>query len=229
MLYLDSHFLQSWRTYLEDNPTDPGAKLEAPPIFGILTSIVVQTPHLRSLSFIVAESIGPGSVWRKFGGTSRSILSLAPIKAFIQPRFPAFTFSELTSLRVDGFEGLDPLLRMCPSLQRLDVLNSGGFDHSATVKLLECLQHLPHLKSMSFSPRTLALPFAEPSPLQHSAGLVKAIGERLPLLERLSLQTRWLGYGVFLVPLGAEPEVNRFFPLSSPIYAKSSLNIIGPS
>lgn len=214
MLYLDSSFLHSWRTYLDESSQGPTSFFAGPAIFITFARILSQTPHLRSLSFKVAESIGPSSVWRKFGSSPSSILSLEPIQeAFALP--PSFhmsgpkerSFPEMTALRVDGFEGLGPLLRMCPNLQVLDVLNSGGFDNTATEKLLRHIRSLPHLKSLAFSPNSIARATSENGESQHSAGLVKAIGKAVPSLERLSLQTRWLGYGVFLVPLGAEAEV----------------------
>ncbi|KAF8309365.1 hypothetical protein DL93DRAFT_1770947 [Clavulina sp. PMI_390] len=241
VLYLDSSFLSAWRTYIDERSHLRSSYFTGPPIFITFARLLTSTPHLRSLSLKVAETVGPGSGWRKFGSVPRSILSLTPLEeAFSVPLFSSlgapksvasellapivkhnrdlygggeWKLHEMTYLRVDGFEGLGYLLHLCPNLQVLSALNSGGFDHAATTDFLSHLSDVPYLKSLAFSPSSVALPGInvqvgelEFEVRQHTAALVKSIGQALPLLERLSLQTRWLGYDVFLVPLGAEPE-----------------------
>lgn len=90
--------------------------------------LLSQVSNIRSLSFRVAESFGPGSVWRKFDATPSSILSLDLLKdafSILVPRLPHdFALADLTSLRIDAFEGLGSLLEVCPNLRELNVFNS---------------------------------------------------------------------------------------------------------
>ena len=184
-------------------------RFEGPAIFITFARLLSQASRLRSMSFKVAESFGPGSVWRKFEATRLSALSLGPMKDAFTTLSSGlshdFALVNLTSLRVDAFEGLGPLLRICPNLRELNIFNSGGFDTAATERLMECLPYVPQLRSLSFTPSTIASYRRE----HNSAWLMKAIGKNLPLLEKLSLQTRWLGYGAFLVPMRIEVEVGR--------------------
>lgn len=204
-IYLDPRFVQMWRIETNDIDMVLKGRFEPPTIFTTFTRVLSQASHLCSLSFKVAESFGPGSVWRKVDATPSSHLSLDPLKDAFDLS-PHFALVKLTSLRIDAFEGLEPLLRMCPNLRELNILNSGGFGSAATASLVEFLRCVPQLKSLSFSPSTIASA-RKGTQRHHSAWLLMAIGEALPMLERLSLQTRWLGYGAFLVSMGVEVEV----------------------
>ena len=246
-IYLDVMFLEAWRGTNETFNYQYAANesYNGPPIFLPFARLLfVLQDSLASLSFKISESTGLASPWRRFPYIQVSLSFNPWLQLALSIQFRSntitpvsFALGNLTKLHIDGFHDLAPLLKLCPNLRHLAVCNSGGYDAASTTRLVQNLElYTPHLTYLSLTPETLVLdqpPSPEPPkelepplPLESktsSTELIQAIGNALPYIEQLFLQTRWFGYGTSFVSINADPDVRMRFILSSLSYMTCSL------
>ncbi|KAF8338073.1 uncharacterized protein EI90DRAFT_3041505 [Cantharellus anzutake] len=127
--------------------------------------------------------------------------------------------TQLKLIEMDGFQDLEPLMRLTPNLKVLRLTMSSGFSQSANAELVQALAHVPHLRELVFSPETLRLytPFTEDNLLGDfdeitevtengtNVEIIKSIGKLVPELEILDLRNRWFGMKGMFFPPSVEP------------------------
>ena len=132
----------------------------------------------------------------------------------------------LTTIELDSFSDVAPLLRLAPNLENLRVYLPSGFAQYTNAEFVEALRFVPHLKTLVYSPESLRVtstihevqaaisedPDVVFEQSDYSAELLIAIAKALPILESLDLRTRFHGEEI-VFPAGTEfikPEVGLY-------------------
>lgn len=240
-IFMDVEFLDAWKTWAILGPRD-----EAPGHQSIYTSLVKvlsQTRAIQALRVRVAENSGPRSAWRRFALSQAVGVPWGPAieEALATHNIRPFTLPMLQTIELDGFEDLAGLLRLTPNLSSLSTSLSAGFAQRTNLQLVEALKLVPELKELTYTPESLRMrSFAAPREdefpqhgvavgeatpsdvVESTVELVKALGEVIPRLEKLDLQTRWYGYGVYFCstvdPIQAEAS-RRYAQSNLPLRA----------
>lgn len=211
---MDVEFYDVWQSWAFISPLQRNELLlrSPPPLspYAALASVLAATPGLRTLRLRIAESHGPRSAWHKFAmsraigtpfgvglehalvlaGSSSQRISLATVQ-----------LPEMTTLELDGFEDIEPLLALAPNLENLSMNLSGGFPQSACVDLLEGLCRVPKLHQLAFSPEALYVVGLDAGMVGGQNGsmpvsMINVIGRSLPNLKILDLRGYWHGDNV---------------------------------
>ena len=181
-----------------------------------LVHILSQTPSLRALRVLMGELTGPSSGWSRFSlGRTRS-LPVGYAISHALSSFPHFSLPEMKILEVDALEDIEPLTAITPNLEVLHMNLSSGYDIYANGRLINALKHVPRLRELAYSPESLRM--GEILEMQESpdddemgtaqeaaemndgsAEFIRAIGQVVPSLETLDLQTRWYGEDIRFV------------------------------
>jgi len=114
-------------------------------------------------------------------------------------RYPKFRLLCLERIELDGFEDVESLLRRTPNLETLRLQLSAGFSRRANVQLIQSLKYVPKVRELVYPADTLQLADmtswdgdVEVSEEKGgTAEMLTALGQTLPNLEILDLQTRW--------------------------------------
>jgi hypothetical protein len=234
---MDVEFLVSMHLQEESGPQASGTcHHHSHSICHSLVNILSKTPLLTTLRLATSEP----SAWNAFPLMHAHGISIN--ETFQQHAFsssslrPRFTLPNLRTLSLHGIEGISPLLQLSPNLESLHLSLSAGYALGVNRELVRALEFVPKLKNLAYSPDTLRLyPPASSSsvivnaaretqtstsgasgPRQGTADLLVAIGQKLPLLESLDLQTRWFSDSTYFCSSSEpiSPEVRS--PFSSP-------------
>lgn len=197
---MDASFLASMQ--LQQNEAFPPQ-----PIYTSLATILSKMPLLVELRLSVLDV----TAWNAFPLVQAHGVSIHALQYALDSLAP-FKLLRLKTAQLDGIEDVSPLLALAPNLENLSLSLSAGFALSVNQSLLDALELVPKLKRLAYTPDTLRVepPMREQthdlrSRATGTADLLVAIGERLPVLESLDLQTRWFG------------EVTYFCSSSEPI------------
>lgn len=179
------------------------SSLSSPSIYNSLATLLSKTAYLSELRLCVRDATS----WNAFPLVHAHGVSIDGALRQAFQRLPAFSLSYLTTLHLDGMEGVGSLLALTPNLQSLSLALSAGFALSVNQDLVRVLELVPKLRKLAYTPDTLRL---EPGiggedndadelmPVSKgTADLLVAVGQKLPLLESLDLQTRWFGEGTY--------------------------------
>lgn len=192
--------------------------------FAVLGQVLSQTPSLRALRILVAESTGERSPWtraflhRPDGIPVGNVLKSA--LAYVN------SLRYLTIIQLDAFSDIAPLLRIAPNLESLHMRLPSGYAQYINPELVSALRNVPNLRELKYSAGSLHvytlsrdrdmnifMNEAEDVNLRDESGsaeLVAAFGKILPRLESLDLQSRWYGDEI-LFPMHLEhilPDVS---------------------
>ncbi|KAF9519641.1 hypothetical protein BS47DRAFT_1336729 [Hydnum rufescens UP504] len=206
-IFMDGDFLQAWRFWAS---VPFGCLREQKSPYETLVDILSRSPSLRALRMRVAEPSGIRSAWRKFTlSRAFGIPMDATLKPILENRDP-FLLPVLNRLELDGFQDIESLLRLAPSLQVLHLSLSAGFSQTANTTLVTALRHAPSLRDLKYTPDSLRLNSGAEEDGNESLSedtfhadnlsnveLVKALGIVLPKLRRLDLTNRWFGHGIY--------------------------------
>lgn len=195
---VDESFLLSGRTYEE-------METSCQTFSDSLVHVLSRTPLLRSLRLSATNIYAWNSIpfvhahGVTVGETLQSALQTTPI----------FTLGNLREIELDGVEGVAPLLALAPNAETLSVSLPAGFALGVNRDLADALRHVPKLKSLRYTPDTLRLKSTRKAgelsglgllgvgethvEIRGSADLLFSIGDALPALEVLDLQSRWYG------------------------------------
>lgn len=194
---MDEMFLDAWMASSRpDYPVDQCSP------FRSLANILARATRLSALRIRVAEPSGGRTAWRKFGLTRADGVDFGSAFRAAWPR-PTLesALPDLRILELDGFQGVQPLLCMAPHLKSLRLAISAGFSRAVNDELVQALRLVPELRHFAYSPDTLGL--LESS---SSVDMLYALGDTLPLLETLDLQTRYHRHSIYLCS-SSEPLV----------------------
>ncbi|KAF9520331.1 hypothetical protein BS47DRAFT_754093 [Hydnum rufescens UP504] len=125
-IFMDGEFVDAWKigaarrqAHWEEHGSN---------IFDSFAAVLSRTPALRTLRIRVAELTGQRSGWRKFALVQPFGIPIGPpLLEALHSADSAVTLPQLQTLELDGFEDVDPLLRLTPNLDRLCVSLSAGF------------------------------------------------------------------------------------------------------
>ena len=209
---MDVEFYDSWQSWAFMNTVQRTELLSQNPTpispYAHLASVLSQTYSLEALRIRMAESHGPRSAWNKF---SRSRAIAAPFGVGFENSFEkvgsfpvelniaAIRLPKLKTIELDGFDDVEPLLALTPSLEVLRMSLSAGFPQSAGLDLIEALAHTPKLRELTFTSGALHLPGLDSAVAgidpthPRPPNVVDVIGRRLPKLEVLDLRAYWHG------------------------------------
>lgn len=215
-VFMDADLIDSFRAWAFAGPS-----LQSP--FSALASVLRHTKSLTALRLRVGQSTGPRSAWRRtfisrpgdipFGRA----FSLALGEGSGDQRVD---LSRLTTLELDAFSDIGPLLFLTPNLERLRLDISAGYAQYINVEVVNALQYVPHLKEFQYSPESLRVTSTPrwgleamvatigPDALNEqdrSAELVQLILRKLTGLESLDLRRRWYGEQDIIFPSSEEP------------------------
>lgn len=215
-VFMDADFIDSFRAWAFAGPS-----LQSP--FSALANVLRHTKSLTTLRLRVGQSTGSSSAWRHII-TSRPgdvpfgrAFSLALAKGSGDQRVD---LSKLTTLELDAFSDIAPLLFLTPNLERLRLEISAGYAQCRNAEVVNALQYVPHLKEFQYSPESLRVTstplwgleamFATIGPdvldeQDRSAELVQLILRKLSGLESLDLRRRWYGEQDVIFPPSEEP------------------------
>lgn len=212
-----------------------------------LINILSKTPLLTTLRLATSDP----SAWNAFPLMHAHGISInEPFQHLAPSLCPPFTLPHLRTLSLHGIEGISPLLQLTPNLETLHLSLSAGYALAVNRELVQALEFTPKLKNLAYSPDTLRLyppassiaainaargsqtngnansGVSAQAPRRGTADLLVAIGQKLPLLESLDLQTRWFGESTFFCSSSEpiSPEVG--FPLSLPRRHRRSRNLM---
>jgi hypothetical protein len=169
--------------------------------------VIGQTPYLRALRILVAESKGERSPW------SRSFLIRPdgiPVGNVLQSSLAHVgKLKRLKTIQLDAFSDIAPLLRIAPNLESLSMRLPSGYAQYTNEGFVYALRYVPRLRRLAYSAESLRIAQSERAEAVDlfegelismdtrgetgSADLVAAIGKALPKLEFLDLQSRWYG------------------------------------
>lgn len=219
-IFVDAELLASLKTA----SLHPGS---IPSPFISLARVLSAAPFLRALRIRIAHSCGPESAWAR---TSLVRADGVPVGAALKRAFMAqnleSSLPQLTTIELDAFSDVAPLLRLAPNLENLRVYLPSGFAQCTNAEFVEALRLVPHLKTLVYSPESLRVtstihevqaaisedPDVVFEQSDYSAELLIAIAKVLPMLESLDLRTRFHGEEL-VFPAGAEfitPEVSLY-------------------
>jgi len=162
-----------------------------------LAHILSHANHLQALRIRVAEPSGARTAWRKFGlARAGGIIFGRALDAVWPTSLPKNVLSNLRILEMDGFQDVEPLVRLAPHLRYLRMALSAGYSQAVNDEIVRTLRCVPELRHLSYTPDTLRLTNADDN--NSSVGLLLAIGKSLPCLETLDLQTRYHRHSIYL-------------------------------
>lgn len=207
-----------------------------------LGAILSHTNVLSALRIRVAESTGDRSPWTRPFLVRPDGIPVGHALKHALAGVPPLT--HLHTIDLDAFSDIAPLLRLTPNLVHLSMNNPSGFAQYTNTELLVALQYVPRLRSLVYSAESLRVNTSPPGTdtIEYeraeleteeesgSAGLVEAVGNLLPELERLDLQVRWYGDEV-LFPFCEEvvdPEVGFFHNATCSRVCLTSIVLTGP-
>lgn len=201
-----------------------------------LAAVLQQTNNLRALRIRVAHAIGSRSAWRRtlVSRPDGIPIGLAFSRALASlPAEQKLDLSHLTTLELDAFSDVAPLLLLTPNLERLRLELNAGYAQCINTEFVDALQHVPHLKELIYTPESLRVSNPQIWGLEamlaivdvdhpddeedRSAELVETIGKRLPDLESLELQRRWYSGQAIVFPASEEPLTAEVRVDSGPI------------
>lgn len=171
-------------------------------IYTSIATLLSKTSQLSELRLAVRDAMA----WNAFPLIHAHGVSID--RAFRQAlqRLAQFSLPRLTSMHLDGMEGIASLLSLAPNLHTLGLSLSAGFAISVNQDLVQALELVPRLKKLAYSADTLRITPAlrssevtqDPSSVpKGSADVLIAIGQKLPMLESLDLRTRWFSEGTY--------------------------------
>lgn len=191
--------------------------------FAAFADILSRTPGLQSLRILIAENTGMRSAWNKFGSSQAVGIPFGAAFEDACGLTVPFHLPMLTTLELDGFENIGPLLRLAPNLVTLHTRLTAGFSQKSNVELVDALKHVPNIKSLAYTPESLRMYSApvtreEDEYPQHGAAdhdapieihessleFVVAVAKALPRLETLDLTSRAFGNDIHFCPV-SEP------------------------
>lgn len=218
-MFLDVDFFASLKTFAIRPPSSSSP-------YNFLVAILRQAPSIIALRIRVAESTGERSPW------IRSVLQRPdgiPVANILSPllSMKKFKLLQLKTLELDALSDIAPLLRITPNLEQLHLNLPNGFAAYTNSQFVEALQYVPKLMSLSYSAESLrSTGFDEDEESdeirvngevednERNGELVAKIGEVLPHLEVLDLQSRWYGDEVAF-PLAVESVESEVSSLQS--------------
>ena len=228
-IFLDCAFLDAFR-YWSSLRSQYTNNSYSP--FVSLSEILTRTPEIRALRILVAKSFGTDCAWTRYPlgralGIPMALAMRSHPAAFPHdvPMLPS-----LRILQLDGFQDITSILRLAPNLEVLHMRLSAGFAHSVNDELVKAVRYVPKLRELAYTPDSLGLspPVFEKGdagseasetympPNSSSVGMLEALGDALPHLRILDLQTRWHGNEILFCS-SSEPidaEVSKQFSAS---------------
>lgn len=219
---MDDKFLDAWRSWALIGPNSPIAGRKS--IYVTLSNILARSPKLHSLRICVGETKCPRSA-SKLALCRATGLPFGPAltDAIKISEQPALFLPSLRTLEMDGFEDIAGILQLAPNLVSLRACLSAGLSQRPNVDLIHALKYVPKLRELTYTPESLRVQNlvvkAEVIPVEAEAGTeateeveeveeaekpkvdesvlecVRVLGQLLPELERLDLQTKWFGNG----------------------------------
>ncbi|KAF8330151.1 uncharacterized protein EI90DRAFT_3060881 [Cantharellus anzutake] len=249
-IFLDSPFLDAFKIW--SSSQSQYCTFGFSPFLS-LSRILSRTPEIRALRMLVAKPSGSDSAWARcpLGRALGISMDSAMQSSLALSSQTAFKLRSLRIIQLDGFQGITPLLQLAPNLQVLHLRLTAGFAHSVNDELVNAARLVPGLRELVYTPDSLRTSF--PSAFNgaggghpemgmemdetnmkfnasSSVGMLKALGETLPHLRILDLQTRWHGNEVLFCsssePIDPEAliDVIKYLPNLEHLYLPSSVH-----
>lgn len=193
-LFMDEAFLEAWITFSAVEHLHDAQSPYKP-----LAYTLAHATRLQALRIRVAEPLGARTAWRKFGlARAGGIVFGRALDAVWPASIPRNPLPNLRILELDGFQDVEPLVRLAPHLLHLRMALSAGYSQSVNDEIVSTLRCVPELRHFSYTPDTLRLTSVDDGSPSSSVGLLLAIGKTLPCLETLNLQTRYHRHSIYL-------------------------------
>ena len=213
---MDGDFLKAFESFEISHYSPEATSYDAHCPFSCLITILSRTSHMHTLRMHIAHGLGTHSSWQHFSLARVAGIPMGRALADALRHVDEFDLPSLRVLELDGFQDVECLLKLSPQLQRLKLRMSAGFGLGINEQLVEALRYVPGLKELSYDPITLGLPRnvmedeGEVEELEYeeqqdeeihssvgsgdsSCDMLVALGQALPNLEVLELQSRWFG------------------------------------
>lgn len=162
---------ETYHPSLLDQSPRPQRRFQSP--YSVLAYILCHTPNIRTLRMRIAESAGPRSAWHKFALSrafgipfGQALEDAFEFDRILSPFSPdaqsmsddrKITLPFLTTIALDGFVDIEPLLALTPNLATLHLFITSGFPQNASKEFIGVLGRTVGLtlKEFVFTPDSL--------------------------------------------------------------------------